>query len=207
MLGVKGHELVLAVCIALNPAQSRSVRKEQWAADLRDCSDVGISRSSLLLGAFRSSSTARFHETMHRGVRMLSHSMMGKNLKPTIYTIGAVLAIAGGAFVGIQTAQNPVHDTAQDVGTTSGVERPTTIPLDDWSPAAPMDSTISVDTSTGNIRQAFIQAKDEGKQLRLISGTGTSVVVNPAMEMDSITIVDVKSGKTLANFPVDNPAK
>ncbi|SEF10997.1 hypothetical protein SAMN04489740_4058 [Arthrobacter alpinus] len=74
---MKFEKLILAICLALSPAQSRAIHKEQWAADLRDCAELEISRSSLLIGALCSSTRARLHNVIDRSSETLSHITRG----------------------------------------------------------------------------------------------------------------------------------
>ncbi|ALE07489.1 hypothetical protein AL755_21715 [Arthrobacter sp. ERGS1:01] len=182
---MKGREWILAMCLALGPADSRAVRNEQLRADLRDCTEMGISQSSLLFGALRSSATARARE------------MTGRNLRLVLCTLGVALALVSGTLVGLHTTQHQVHATAQESSVASESA---------GSSAVQQDNTVSVDTATGDIREAFVRAKNEGKQLTLISGKDSSVVVDPSVTMDSVTILDAKSGAIIDSFPVDKPA-
>lgn len=75
---MRRQEAILAACLALTPARHRSVREEQWRADLRDGPGMGISTSALLLGAARSSMASRFYELKHRGGIILSRITKGK---------------------------------------------------------------------------------------------------------------------------------
>ncbi|MFK0038484.1 hypothetical protein ACIQTW_01425 [Paenarthrobacter sp. NPDC090517] len=48
---MKPQEALLAVCLALTPARLRPIREEQWRADLVDGPGMGISTTTLLMGA------------------------------------------------------------------------------------------------------------------------------------------------------------
>lgn len=101
MRGVRHAESLLAICVALTPRHLRTVREEQWRADLRDGPEMGISPSSLIFGAVCSSVTARFYELLYRGGMLLSRFSKGENLKLVLGMMGAAVVLAGGAFIGI----------------------------------------------------------------------------------------------------------
>jgi hypothetical protein len=203
---VKPEEVILAVCLALSPAPSREIRKEQWEADLRDCTDLGISRPSLLAGALHSSASARLHDTVQRGCTMLTYTGRGKTMRIAMGTLGVALTIAGSAIVGIHTAMPEATDNTQASVTTSGnTERDPSISSEP-NPESPRQNTVTVDTANDNVLAAFKRARDTGRQVRLVSDQRYSVVVDPAMPMDSVTIIDVKSGDILDSFPMTTHA-
>jgi len=63
--------VLVDTAVAVSPAEHRTVRREQWHADLRDAAEVGLSPTALAFGAL---TTALFHR---RGVRRTSwgHTM------------------------------------------------------------------------------------------------------------------------------------
>ena len=115
---MKAEKLLLIFCLALSPARSRAVRKEQWAADLMDCAELGLSRNSLLYGVLRASVSARVHDTIHRAGKKPSQPIKGKNMRAATATLGIALTLAGSCLVGIKTLPTG-HDLPQATQTTN----------------------------------------------------------------------------------------
>ncbi|MGL3806163.1 hypothetical protein ACSYDW_08715 [Paeniglutamicibacter sp. R2-26] len=201
---MKCEKLILAACLALSPAQSRAIRKEQWAADLRDCAELEISRSSLLIGALRSSTTARIHNIIERGSKTPSLATKRIDMRSAIGILALGLTIVGGAAVGIREALPPVQDNPYAAQSATGNA------TQDKSVPSERDSlllqpeTLIVNTDSENVLDAFDRGRDTGMQVTLVSDKRYSVTIDPSMSMDSVTIVDPKSGNILDSFPMNN---
>lgn len=198
---MKAEKLLLAVCLALSPARSRAVRKEQWAADLMDCTELGISRNSLLYGALRASASARVHDTIHRAGKKPSQTIKGKNMRAATATLGVALTLAVGCFVGIQSLPTG-HDLPQATQTTNEYgDRDKSASVDSSSLLLP-SVTITVNAATDNVPEAFSQARKDGNRIKLVSDQRYSVTVDPSWPMESISIMDPETGDILDTFPM-----
>jgi hypothetical protein len=51
------HRFLITLACLLLPADQRPARREQWLADLRDCSEVGLPAHQISLGALRAVAT------------------------------------------------------------------------------------------------------------------------------------------------------
>jgi hypothetical protein len=195
-------ETVLAVSVALTPVRFREVREEQWRADLRDGPVIGISASSLLVGALCSSATARAYELLHRGGMLLSHIKKGENMKRVVGMAGAAAVLVGGAVVGLQTgysnetpaARTPVAD--RPIGGYEGWWNST--PVHGSAEGLP-EETVTVNTRTGKIVDAFNRAKNS----TLISDVDYNLVPDPGWPANSIVIIDTTTGMVIEDFLVD----
>lgn len=208
MRGMSRTETVLTVCVALTPERLRSVREEQWRADLRDGPSLGISQSSLLVGALCSSTIARFHELVHRGNQMLSHLTRGKNMKLALSMFGVAVVVIGGTAVGINAAK-PKTDYA------AVAESKTIMGYEGWWNSTPADGsgkdlpqeTVAVNTTTGQIVDAFNRAKNAAHQVTSISDVHFDVVPDPTWPAKSVVIIDTATGKVIESFPVDEKGR
>lgn len=195
------------MCVALTPARSRGVREEQWRADLRDGPEMGISPSSLLFGAMCSSVSARFHEVLYRGGRLLSHSTRGKNMKLALGLIGVAVAVVGGTVAGVHAAQPQASHRSQDSMTVGGYEGWWNATFPDGSSAGLPRETVTVSTRTGKIVDASNQARNRAGQSTSVSDVQFDVVPDPSWPTDSVVIIDTASGKVIESFPVDEKGR
>jgi hypothetical protein len=187
----------------MTPRRFRAVREEQWKADLRDGPDLGISSSSLLLGAIWSSTIARFFETVHRGSVLLSYFTRGKSMKLVLGTIGAAVVVVGGAVAGVQAVQPKAQYLAPEAMTIAGYEGWWNgTPLTGSTPDLPQE-TVAVNTRTGKIVDAFNRARNDAGQVTLVSDVDFDVVPDPNWPANSVVIIDTASGEVIEDFPVD----
>jgi hypothetical protein len=194
---------VLALAVALTPTRLREVREEQWRADLRDGPVMGISANSLLFGAVCSSATARSHELLHRGGKLLSRIKKGENMKLVFGITGAAVILVGGAAIGIQAGHS---NTETPVPRTPVADRPiggyegwwNSTPLSGSTEDLPQE-TVTVNTRTGKIIDAFNRAKNS----TLISDVDYELVPDPSWPADSIVILDATSGLVIEDFRID----
>ncbi|GAA5227048.1 hypothetical protein GCM10025778_15810 [Paeniglutamicibacter antarcticus] len=201
---MKCEKLVLAVCLALSPAKSRAIRREQWAADLRDCAELEIPRSALLIGALRSSTTARIHDIIERASKTPSHATRGINMRSTIGILAMGLTIVSGAAVGIHEILPSVQKNPHaEQSITGNATQEKSVSIEPDSLHFPPE-TLIVNTASDNVLDAFDRARDTGMQVTLVSDKRYSVTIDPSMSMDSVAIIDVKSGSILDSFPMNN---
>jgi len=201
---MKMTEAVLALCVALAPERLREVREEQWKADLRDGPQLGISASSLLVGAACSSVTARFYELLHRCSKLLSHIKEGESVKLGLGMAGVAVILLGGAAVGIQAsssnaetspvARTPVHD--RPIGGYEGWWNST--PAHGGTADLPQE-IVAVNTRTGAVVDAFNRATNSTS----ISDVNYAPAPDPSWPANSIIIIDTASGKVVEDFLVD----
>jgi hypothetical protein len=201
-------ELVLAVCVALTPERLRPLREEQWRADLRDGPDLGISELSLLIGALCSSSIARFHESLRRSSILLSHLTRGKNMKIAMGLLVVGVVAVGGTVIGINAAR-PKTDYA------AVAESKTIMGYEGWWNSTPADGsgkdlpqeTVAVNTTTGQIVDAFNRAKNDAHQPTSVSDVHFDVLPDPGWPAKSVVIIDTATGKVIESFPVDEKGR
>lgn len=196
---VSPGEGVLAVCVALTPKRLRAVRKEQWRADLRDGPGLGISPSSLLLGALCSSISARFYQGVHRGSLLLSQLTRGKNMKLVLGMIGATVIVVGGAAIGVQAVQQKADYPRPEFMTTSGYEGWWNSTPADGNTAGLPQETVAVNTRTGEI----VDVSNRAKNSTLISDVDFQVVPDPNWPANSVVIIDTATGKVIEDFVVN----
>jgi hypothetical protein len=164
---------------------------------------MGISAESLLCGALRSSATARSHELLHRGGMVLSRIKKGENMKLVLGIASAAAILVGGAAVGIQAGhsktETPVARTSVEDSTIGGYEGWwNSTPVSGSADGLPQE-TVTVNTRTGEIVDAFNRAKNS----TLISDIDYDLVPDPAWPANSIVIIDTASGKVIEDFLVD----
>lgn len=196
-------EAVLALSVALTPASLREVREEQWRADLRDGTSMGISTTSLLLGTLCSSATTRSNELLHRGGKVLSRIKKGENMKLVLGMAGAAALLVGGAVVGIQAG---FSNTETPVARTPVEDRPVG-GYEGWWNSTPVygsaeglpEETVTVNTRTGIVVDAFNRAKNSTQ----ISDVDYNPVPDPSWPTNSIVIIDTTSGQVIEDFRVD----
>lgn len=96
------QHMAIGLCLALTPGALRDIRREQWAADLRDAQSIGMSSKAVLIGIATAAIHLRVSHTIMstQGVSSLSK---GKNMKVTLLTICSALALAVVGAVGVQT--------------------------------------------------------------------------------------------------------
>jgi hypothetical protein len=201
---MKMNEAVLALCVALTPDRLREVREEQWKADLRDGPQMGISASSLLVGAACSSVAARFNELLDRGSKLLWHNKEGERVKVGLGVAGAAVILFGGAAIGIQAssskaetssvARTPVHD--RPIGGYEGWWNST--PAYGGTADLPQE-IVAVNTRTGAVVDAFNRATNSTS----ISDVDYAPAPDPSWPANSIIIIDTASGKVVEDFLVD----
>ncbi|MFX1819630.1 hypothetical protein PV768_07545 [Pseudarthrobacter sp. CC4] len=201
---MKMTEAALALCVALTPDRLREVREEQWKADLRDGPQIGISVSSLLIGAACSSATARFYEVLHRGSQVLSRFKKGESMKLGLGVAGAAAILLVGAAVGIQAsgsnaetppvARTPVHD--RPIGGYEGWWNSTP---ERGSTANLPQEIVAVNTRTGAVVDAFNRATNSTS----IPDVNYAPVPDPSWPANSIIIIDTASGQVVEDFLVD----
>lgn len=200
---VRAAEAVLTICVAVTPQRFRAVREEQWRADLRDGPDLGISPSSLVVGAICSSATARFFEIVNRGNLLLSHFIRGKNMKLALGIIGTAVVIIGGSVVGVQAMQPQAQHIPPEAITVMGYEGWwNSTPVEGSAEGLPQE-TVSVNTTTGQIVDAFNRAKNDAHEVTLVSDVDFEVVRDSNWPENSVVIIDTTSGKVIESFPVD----
>lgn len=203
--GVKFREAVLAACVALTAARFRSVREEQWRADLRDGPAMGISVSALLFGALRSSVTSRIHEVSLRCSMCLQRITKGENMKLVLGTLATAVALAGIVTVGVQT--NSANDgsllkapmEARGVAGYEGWWSST--PLD-GSPVGP-NETVAINTASGKIVDYFNREKAAAGQQMSAADANFNVIPDPSWPANSVVIIDTATGKVIEDFLVD----
>ncbi len=201
---MKMIEAVLALCVALMPDRLREVREEQWKADLRDGPQLGISASSLLVGAACSSATARFYELLHRGSKVLSHIKKGESMKLGLGVAGAAAILLGVAAVGIQASYSNAE--TPPVARTPVLDRPiggyegwwNSTPEDGGTADLPQE-IVAVNTRTGAVVDAFNRATNSTR----ISDVNYAPAPDPSWPANSVIIVDTASGKVVEDFLVD----
>jgi hypothetical protein len=192
-------EGILAFCVALTPRRLRAVREEQWRADLRDGPHLGISPSSLLVGAFCSSITARFYEAVHRGSLLLSQLTRGKNMKLVLGMIGAAVIVVGAAAMGVQAVQAKADYPRPESMTIAGYEGWwNSTPADGNTEALPQE-TVAVSTRTGKVVDAYNRATKSTS----VSDVKFQVVPDPSWPANSIVIIDTATGKVIEDFAVN----
>lgn len=206
--GMRFRESVLTVCVALTAARYRSVREEQWRADLRDGPEMGIPVSALLVGALRSSLTSRIHEVLLRCSRLLSRLTKGENMKLALGALGTAVALAGLIVVGTQgsgagvandgtLARSPIEDRI-----VAGYEGWwSSTPLD-GSPIGP-DETVAINTASGKIVDYFNRARSAAGEQTTAADSTFSVTPDPTWPANSVVIIDTATGKVIEDFPVD----
>ncbi|PRB44989.1 hypothetical protein CQ020_01835 [Arthrobacter sp. MYb23] len=204
---MKFRESVLAVCVALTAARFRSLREEQWRADLRDGPEMGIPVSALLFGAIRSSVTSRIHEVLLRCRTLLQRFTKGENMKLALGALGTAVALAALIAVGVQgngtgandgsLARSPIEDRI--VGGYEGWWSST--PLD-GSPIGP-DETVAVNTTSGEIVDYFNRAKASAGEQMTAADSTFNVTPDPDWPANSVVIIDTATGHVIEDFPVD----
>ena len=197
-------ETILALAVALTPTRLRDVREEQWRADLRDGPAMGISAQSLLFGALCSSATARSHDLLHRGGKVLSRITKGENVKLLLGIAGAAAILVGGAAVGIQAGhfntETPVPRTPEADRPIGGYEGWWNSTPDSGSTESLPQETVTVNTRTGKIIDAFNRAKNS----TLISDVNYDLVPDPSWPANSIVIIDATSDLVIEDFLIDD---
>jgi hypothetical protein len=125
-------------------------------------------------------------------------------MRSTIGILAVGLTIVGGTAVGIHeilpSVQNNPH--AEQSATGNAIQEKS-VPSEPDSLHLPPE-TLIVNTARDNVLDAFDRARDTGMQVTLVSDKRYSVTVDPSMSMDSVTIIDVKSGSILDSFPMNN---
>ena len=196
-------EYVLGICVALTPARLRHVREEQWRADLRDGPELGISRSSLLLAALRSSATSRFTEVVHRADILLSYSLRGKNMKLILGIAGSTVAVVAATAIGLHASSEDHSYRPQDSMALGGYEGWWNgTPVKGSSAGLPKE-TVAVNTTSNQIVDAFNRARNDAGQATLISDVDFDVVPDPSWPKNSVVIIETSSKKVIESFPVD----
>jgi hypothetical protein len=198
-------DAVLALSIALVPAGVRAAREEQWRADLRDGPAMGISETSLLFGALRSSATARSYDLLHRGGNWLSRITKGENVKPVLGMAGAAAILVGAVVVGVQAnaeteqTEVPLVKAPMENRTIGGYEGWwNSTPASGSTEGLPQE-TVTVNTRTGKIVDAFNRVTNSTR----ISDVGYDLVPDPAWPANSIVIIDTTSGSVIEDFLID----
>ncbi len=205
-------EAILTVCLALTPAHLRSLREEQWRADLLDGPGMGISTSAVLFGAASSSVTSRIHELKRRGGMIMSRIIKGENMKLVLGAVGAAVAIATVVAVGIQANATTVQDDAshfkgpvadRPIGGYEGWWNSTHL---DGTPAGPAE-TVAVNTNTGKIVDYSNMARSAAGQVLTAADATYVVVPDPTWPASSIVIIDTATDKVIEDFPVDEKGR
>ncbi|WP_152642613.1 hypothetical protein [Pseudarthrobacter chlorophenolicus] len=200
--------LVLATCVRLTPKGARSMREEQWQADLLDGPDLGISRSALLTAVARTSLTLRGRDLLYRGSSMLSQLTKGEKLKTLAVALGTAAVLAGIAVAGTQGSGASGTDSTAVKAPMEG--RPlggyegwwTSTPLSGDTSGLP-EETIAVNTSSGKIVDVFNRADNAAGLTTSASSVRFDVVSDPAWPSNSVVIIDTSSGNVIEIFPVD----
>lgn len=200
MRSVSRAEGVLTFCVLLTPRRLRTIREEQWRADLRDGPDLGISPSSLMFGALRSSIIARFHDAVNRGSLLLSQFTRGKNMKLVLGMIGAAVVVAGGTAIGVQAVQPKTdYPRMESLTTIAGYEGWwNSTPASGNTEGLPQE-TVAVNTRTGKVVDAFNRATNSTS----IPDVSFEVVPDPSWPANSVVIIDTASGKVIEDFLVN----
>ncbi len=205
-------EAILTVCLALTPVHLRSLREEQWRADLLDGPAMGISSSAVLFGAACSSVTSRIHELKRRGGMIMSRIIKGENMKLVLGAVGTAVAMAAVVAVGIQTNATTVQDDASQfkgpvadrpIGGYEGWWNSTHL---DGTPAGPQE-TVAVNTNTGKIVDYSNMAKNAAGQVVTAADATYVVVPDPTWPASSIVIIDTATDKVIEDFPVDEKGR
>ncbi|SEF10987.1 hypothetical protein SAMN04489740_4057 [Arthrobacter alpinus] len=125
-------------------------------------------------------------------------------MRSGIVTLAVGLTIVGSAAVGIhEVLPQGQNDPPTAQSATDTVTRVDSAPSEQDSLQLPPE-TVTVDTTSGNVLDAFDRARATGMQVTLISDKRYSVTVDPSMPMDSVTIVDARSGNVLDSLPMNN---
>ena len=95
------QQIIMGLCLVLTPSRQRDVRREQWAADLRDAPSMGLGRHEVLIGAATAAVHLRVTHMIMSTQGMDSFSK-GKNMKTTLIALGSVLSLGTAAFIGVQ---------------------------------------------------------------------------------------------------------
>lgn len=95
------QRIVMVLCLVLTPSRQREVRREQWSADLRDATSMGLGRHEVLIGAATAAAHLRVTHIIMSTQGMDSLSK-GKNMKTTLIALGSVLSLGTAAFIGVQ---------------------------------------------------------------------------------------------------------
>jgi hypothetical protein len=198
-------DAVLALSAALAPARIRAAREEQWRADLQDGPAMGISETSLLFGALRSSATARSYDLLGRGGNWLSRTKKGENMKLVLGIAGAAAILAGAAVVGVQAnaqteqAEVPLVKAPMENRPIGGYEGWwNSTPASGSTEGLPQE-TVTVNTRTGKIVDAFNRATNSTQ----ISDVDYDLVPDPSWPANSIVIIDTTSGSVIEDFLID----
>lgn len=209
---MRRQEAILAACLALTPARYRSVREEQWRADLRDGPGMGISTSALLLGAACSSVASRFYELKHRGGIFLSRITKGENMKLVLGALGAAAVLAAVVVGGIQ-ANAPSGQTDASLFKGPVADRPIAGYEGWWNsahldgtPAGP-EETVAVNTNTGKIVDYSNWAKAAAGQQLSPADAHYNVVPDRNWPASSVVIIDTATGQVIEDFPVDEKGR
>lgn len=205
-------EAMLTVCLALTPVHLRSLREEQWRADLLDGPGMGISSSAVLFGAACSSVTSRIHELKRRGGMIMSRIIKGENMKLVLGAVGTAVAMAAVVAVGIQTNATTVQDDASQfkgpvadrpIGGYEGWWNSTHL---DGTPAGPAE-TVAVNTNTGKIVDYSNMARSAAGQVLTAADATYVAVPDPTWPASSIVIIDTATDKVIEDFPVDEKGR
>jgi hypothetical protein len=139
---------------------------------------------------------------------MLSHLTRGKNMKIALGIIGVAVVVLGGTAVGINAAQPKVDYAAVlESKTVAGYEGWwNSTPADGSGKALPQE-TVAVNTTTGQIVDAFNRPKNDAHQVTSISDVHFDVVRDPSWPAKSVVIIDTATGKVIESFPVDEKGR
>ncbi|WP_285247488.1 hypothetical protein [Pseudarthrobacter sp. efr-133-R2A-89] len=195
--------MLLSLCLAVTPARFRKIREEQWQADLRDGPAMGFTTSSLLYAVVRSSATARFHDTLHRGRALLSRLTNGGNMKMLFGIAGTAAILVTGTALGLQMVHSqedaPVARTPVNERPIAGYEGWwNSTPVSGNTTGLPQE-TVTVNTRTGQVVDAFNRAKNS----TLISDVNYTPVPDATWPANSVIIIDTASGQIIEDFLVD----
>lgn len=125
-------------------------------------------------------------------------------MKAAIGAFTAALLVAGGAITGIQSILPPVPGNPPASSATQGnPDRENDFSAGSLSTDLTQE-LITVNTTNDDVLEAFNRARDTGQQVRLVSKNRYNVIVNPSMTMDSVSILDVKTGDILDSFSMND---
>lgn len=126
-------------------------------------------------------------------------------MKLALGMLGVAVVVVGGTAVGINAAQ-PKAAVA---------ESKTIMGYEGWWNSTPVDGsgktlpkeTVAVNTTTGQIVDAFNRAKNDAHQATSISDVHFDVVSDPNWPTKSVIIIDTATGKVIESFPVDEKGR
>lgn len=130
-------------------------------------------------------------------------------MKVAMGLFGLGIIAVGGIVLGINAAQPKTvyAAVAESMTVVRGYEGWWNLTPADGSGKDLPQETVAVNTTTGQIMDAFNRAKNDAHQATSVSDVHFDVVPDPGWPAKSVVIIDTATGKVIENFPVDEKGR